>query len=136
MDSIQNLPPSCQIIQSVPINVFLDNLRKENSTNADYISNHRCPEMGELSPNFAVVDGLLLYRHKCFLTPSSPLKHHLLHEFHSTPIHGHGGVKKMLVSLSSLFYWPNMLRDVEIFVRACATCQQVNNQTAAPVGLL
>lgn len=32
---------------------------------------------------------------------------------------GHGGIKKTLVGLSNLFFWPNMRHGVELFVREC-----------------
>lgn len=70
--------PSCMMIQSVPISAFLDALRQDNRTSADYNSYHRRFDLGELSPDFTVVDGILLYRHKYFLTPSSTLKKNLL----------------------------------------------------------
>nr|GEX01345.1 prolyl oligopeptidase family protein [Tanacetum cinerariifolium] len=45
----------------------------------------------------------------------SKLKVLLLREFHDTPSVGHGGIKKTLVGLSTLFFWKGMLwEDVSI----------------------
>ncbi|GKC50052.1 ty3-gypsy retrotransposon protein, partial [Tanacetum coccineum] len=47
----------------------------------------------------------------------SKLKPLLLQEFHATPSAGHGGIKKILVRLSALFFWKGMRKPVEEFVK-------------------
>jgi hypothetical protein len=49
---------------------------------------------------------------------------------------GHGGVKHTLIRLSSVFYWPNMRKDVKQFIASCLVCQQTKCTTQAPAGLL
>lgn len=72
-----------------------------------------------------------------YVIPIDPsLKKKLLYEFHSSLMAGHGGIKKTLVALSNLFFWPNMRHDVEIFVRECEAFQQVKTLTTAPSSLL
>ncbi|GKA30288.1 ty3-gypsy retrotransposon protein [Tanacetum coccineum] len=57
-------------------------------------------------------------------------------EFHDTPCAEHEGVKKMLVGLSALFYWPRMRKSVEEYVKQCLVCQQTKYSTQAMCGYL
>ncbi|GKC44618.1 ty3-gypsy retrotransposon protein, partial [Tanacetum coccineum] len=57
-------------------------------------------------------------------------------EFHATPSVGHGGIKKMLVRLSAMFFWKGMHKSVEEFIKKCVVCQQVKNSTEAIGGYL
>ncbi|KAH9782770.1 hypothetical protein KPL71_009054 [Citrus sinensis] len=91
---------------------------------------------GSLTSDFSVQEGLLLFRHRYYLSPHSSLKTVLLKEFHKTPMAGHAGIKKTLVRLSSTFFWPKMRKDVEQHVAACLVCQQIKYSTQAPTGLL
>lgn len=63
-------------------------------------------------------------------------QNHLLTEFHETPMAGHCGIKKMLVSLSTLFYWEKMCKTMKEFVGECVVCQQTKYSTQAYGGLL
>ena len=49
---------------------------------------------------------------------------------------GHAGIKRTLIRLSSNFYWPKLRADVEKYIAACLTCQQIKYSTQAPAGLL
>ena len=55
---------------------------------------------------------------------------------HSTPTSGHLGVDKTYKRLTALYYWPGVYRDVAIFVRACATCQQTKVEQNTPADLM
>ena len=92
--------------------------------------------MGSLSSDYSLHDGLLFFKHRYYISPNSSLKALLLHEFHATPFASHGGVKRTLVRLATLFYWPRMRADVEQYVSACLVCQQTKYSTQAPAGLL
>lgn len=67
---------------------------------------------------------------------SSPLRNSIIHEFHSTPIGGHGGIQKPLKQNSIKFLLAGLKADVENFVKSCQLCQQSKNITRVPVGLL
>ena len=111
-------------------------LRQENSTLPDLVSLHQQFTTGSLSSDYSLHDGLLFFKHRYYISPNSSLKALLLHEFHATPFAGHGGVKRTLVRLATLFYWPCMWADVEQYVSACLVCQQTKYSTQAPTGLL
>ncbi|KAF7841378.1 Transposon Ty3-G Gag-Pol polyprotein [Senna tora] len=64
------------------------------------------------------------------------LKQKILTLFHASPISGHGRVTKTFKSVSELFYWRNLRKEVEIFVSECLVCQQVKPLTCKKQGLL
>ncbi|RVW71121.1 Transposon Tf2-12 polyprotein [Vitis vinifera] len=128
--------PSCLSFSSHPSLEFLTTLRQENSTLSDLVSLHQQFTTGSLSSAYSLHDGLLFFKHRYYISPNSSLKALLLHEFHATPFAGHGGVKRTLVRLATLFYWPRMRADVEQYVSACLVCQQTKYSTQAPAGLL
>ncbi|KAD6796308.1 hypothetical protein E3N88_07204 [Mikania micrantha] len=64
------------------------------------------------------------------------LRNTILHEAHGTPMAGHGGFLKTFKRVSAQFYWPNLKRDIRLFVQQCLTCQQHKYETLSPAGLL
>ncbi|GKD74771.1 ty3-gypsy retrotransposon protein, partial [Tanacetum coccineum] len=89
---------------------------------------HRRMDQGETLDDFHREHGLLLFRQRYFLGVESKLKEGLLAEFHSTPSAGHGGVKKMLVGLATLFYWKGMRRSIEEFIKKCLNLFAARNR--------
>ncbi|XP_057792974.1 uncharacterized protein LOC131009575 [Salvia miltiorrhiza] len=74
------------IAVSIPTTELLSQLRQENT---------RCPDLKELHQKFAehqlssdydVVDGILTFRQRYYISESSSLKPRLLHEAHATPM--------------------------------------------------
>jgi hypothetical protein len=45
-------------------------------------------------PDYKLLDGLIYFKGKLFLTTNSPMKQLLLEEFHATPIGGHSGIHR------------------------------------------
>nr|GEU37907.1 transposon Ty3-I Gag-Pol polyprotein [Tanacetum cinerariifolium] len=60
----------------------------------------------------------------------------VLCEYHDTPNSGHGGVKKMMVGLATMFYWRGMRKSVEEYIKNCRICQQTKYSTQAVGGHL
>ena len=60
----------------------------------------------------------------------------IIHELHSTPIYGHGGLTKTKKQVEKLFWWPSLLKDVTQFVKECPSCQINKSSTQKPAGLL
>lgn len=48
----------------------------------------------------------------------------VLQNFHTSPLGGHQGQKRMLSRIKSLYYWVGMKGDVVNFVRECDSCQK------------
>jgi hypothetical protein len=68
------------------------------------------------------------------------LQHTFLQEYHDTPTSGHPGVWKTYQALRHDYWWPNLQKDIEDYVKGCATCQAVKTIThcnvppIAPIG--
>ena len=59
-----------------------------------------------------------------------------IRESHDTPQAGHLGVDKTCNRLAREYYWPDMFRDVQTYVRLCPVCQRCKVEQASPVGLM
>ncbi|KAH9649714.1 hypothetical protein KPL70_026087 [Citrus sinensis] len=127
---------SCLPFLSRPSFKLLATLTLENSTLPEMINLHQQFAAGSLSRDYSLHNGVLFYRNRYYISPSSSLKAVLLAEFHSTPLAGHVGIKRTLVRLASNFFWPKMRMDVERFVAECLVRQQTKYSTQAPAGPL
>ncbi|KAJ9514787.1 hypothetical protein QJQ45_028458, partial [Haematococcus lacustris] len=68
--------------------------------------------------------------------PSSPLRAQLLHEAHDAHTAAHLGRAKTLARLQRHFYWPQMHKTVQEYVRTCDKCQRNKASNQLPPGLL
>ena len=59
----------------------------------------------------------------------------LLCKHHSSPTSGHFGVAKCYALLKSSYFWPQMSKDVKIFIKSCLQCQQNKVEQKKPIGL-
>ncbi|GJX95246.1 ty3-gypsy retrotransposon protein [Tanacetum coccineum] len=119
---------------SQPIVGLLENLKSENETLEELQVFHQQLDIGSEADGFWREQGLLIFRNCYYVGTESKLKALLLREFHDTPSAGHGGVKKMLVGLSALFYWRGMRKSVEDYIKQCMVCQQTKYSTQAVGG--
>ncbi|GKA24652.1 ty3-gypsy retrotransposon protein [Tanacetum coccineum] len=115
---------------------FITDLKEENASLKELLNLHRQLDMGAASSGFRHEHGLIIFQDRYYVGKESKLKKLLLQEFHDTPSAGHGGVKKMLVGLSALFYWPGMRKSVEEYIKQCLVCQQTKDSTQAMGGYL
>ncbi|GJY11691.1 ty3-gypsy retrotransposon protein [Tanacetum coccineum] len=121
---------------SQPLVDFLAELRGENEVLEELQHLHQKIDQGEELVGFRHEQGLLIYQDRYYIGAESKLKRAMLLEFHNTPSMGHGGIKKMLMGLSALFFWKGMHKSVEEYVKQCLVCQQTKYATQAPGGLL
>lgn len=101
-------------VLSTPQFLFIDDLRKELSSDVDYQT--KCQQVAvdpSLAPDYTVSNGLLLHKGRIWIPSTSRFKALLLKEFHETPIGGHAGVVKTLKRLSANFCWPAMRQDIK-----------------------
>ena len=82
---------------------------------------------------WSVVDGLILFKGRIFVSPSSDLLLSILESVHSA---GHEGVHKTVHRLRADFHVPNDRVVVQDFVRACSVCQRNKSEHLQPGGLL
>lgn len=90
---------------SMPIPHLLEAVRSECTTDPELIARIQRVQTGDEVTNFSIRDGILLYKNRYCIGSDSELKNKIPHEFHALPSAGHCGVKRMMVRLSSLFYW-------------------------------
>ena len=65
-------------------------------------------ESGNPPKGFSLVDGLLFFKSRIYLGPTSPLKSSILHHVHNGPLGGHSSYVKTLHRVKQDFYWPGM----------------------------
>lgn len=49
---------------------------------------------------------------------------------------GHPGMHRTLTLVERGYFWPQMRKDVDLYVRTCLVCQQDKVEQAKPTGLL
>lgn len=48
----------------------------------------------------------------------------ILNDFHILPSSGHAGIRRMINNIKRHYYWHNMEKDVQNFVKRCEKCQK------------
>lgn len=90
----------------------------------------------ERHPHLQDRKGLLLYKGKILVPPSSALRPALLQEFHNSKVGGHSGVFRTYRRLAQSFFWEAMKQDVKQHVAACDDCQRNKSEARSPAGLM
>lgn len=62
---------------------------------------------------------------KLLIVPSKFRPEVLLHG-HSTIWAGHRGIKRTKDAISKYYYWPNMSKEIALYVKSCPTCQKID----------
>ena len=93
-----------------------------------------CCKIRETGGPYAVRDGIL-YRilrsesqgeRQAVVLPRNA-RRRILKAAHDTPLTGHQGAMKCYHQVLSRYWWPNLWRDVQEYVRTCVTCQASKN---------
>ncbi|VFQ66499.1 unnamed protein product [Cuscuta campestris] len=119
-----------------PVPHIMQALRWENASLPDLQELHSAVTAGTAPSDVSAHDGLLYFKRRLYVSPTSSLRDQLLHEFHSTPVAGHQGRERTFRRLAQVFYWPSMRKDVRRFVASCLVCQMTKYSTQKPAGLL
>lgn len=130
--------PTSQLLAiTIPHGKFLQQLKSsfELDTQLQELI-QKVQEEPEQFPEYTVTNGLLFFKDKLFIPSSSPLKHMLLEEFHSSPLGGHSGFHKTFGRLMENVSWEGMKIDVTQFVGKCQICQQTKHPNHSLYGLL
>ena len=121
----------------MPRFVFLDDLRKELASLETFQDlRKRIQENLASYPDYALTEGLIMYKKRIWLPSNSSFIKQLLEEFHQSHTGGHMGIQKTLQRLHDNFTWASIKEDTRKFVTACATCQHTKYDNRKPVGLL
>lgn len=99
----------------------LTNVATTNPSNTSYLVRH----------------GDLYWRNHLVIPHDDPaLINQILLEFHAAPIWGHAGFLRTFHRIAQLFFWPNMRKDIRLFVKSCTVFQQAKTSNLHPTGLL
>jgi hypothetical protein len=72
--------------------------------------------------NWQQHDGLLYYCMQLYVPTAGRGQTDVFRQNHNDPIVGHFGAKRTLELVSRKYYWPDMVREVKAYTRACSTC--------------
>ena len=67
-------------------------------------------------------DGLLYFRGRIYVPPTSDLRRCIVFLCHDTKIAGHAGCFKMLEPVSQNYWWLNMSRSISQYISTCDLC--------------
>lgn len=93
-------------------------------------------QQGHVHEKFTLQNELLRKNGKICLGPDENLRKNIIKWQHCSPEGGHGGRDLTTKRLKSLFYWPGVNKDVNIFVKLCEICQAAKHDNSAYPGLL
>nr|CAB3494457.1 unnamed protein product [Digitaria exilis] len=112
---------------------FIDHLRHAQHDDPALVALRDEITAGTRATPWAVVDGMVTYDGRLYISPASPLLAELVAATHED---GHEGVQRTLHRLQRDFHSPNFRRLVQDFIRACSMCQRYKSEHLHPAGLL
>ena len=137
--SVDNPSPDASLyFISFPCPLWLDSLKDSYKSDGGYQdllfklvdSNHPPPA------GYSLQNGLILYKNKIYLSPTSSLIPLLLQQLHDSPIGSHSGYLKTFHRVKQDFYWQGMKSAIKDHIRCCEVCQRTKSDTSKPTGLL
>jgi hypothetical protein len=113
------------LVLSGPRFDFITRLRQAQLTDPALVGIRDEVRAGSRGAPWAVVDDMVQYVGRLYITPASPLLHEIPRAVHEE---GHEGVQRTLHRLRRDFHSPNMKQVVQDFVRECVTCQRYKSE--------
>jgi hypothetical protein len=80
--------------------------------------------------------GLLYYKHRVYISQSSPIKNNILNYIYDSPSLGHIGFERTLKRARRDFFWVVMKSDIQTYIKHCEVCQRAKGENKKPSGLL
>ena len=80
--------------------------------------------------------GRIRYRGSIYVPDNDELQLHIIQEHHDTALAGHPGWAKTFDLLDQEYYWKEMRRDVDRYVRNCQDCQRSRSSRHSTFGVL
>ena len=85
---------------------------------------------------YKLINDLIYDNGKCYIPNDENLKKLILVQNHDAPHRGHPGIQTTIQSISKVFTWFNLYKDVKEYVQSCPTCQFSKQDTTGTKGLL
>jgi hypothetical protein len=65
------------------------------------------------------------------VTGNQELQRKIIHNHHDLVAYGHPGISRTTELVSRFYWWPNLAKDVQSYIKGCAECQRhkINTQT-------
>ena len=89
-----------------------------------------------IDDRYRVINEIIYYRDRIFLTEGSQLKKKILQASHDSPLSSHQGFTKTYRAIRERFSWKGLEEDVLLHVRECVVLQRNKGENNHPVGLL
>lgn len=109
----------------------------------DYLESKKLPldvkskkKIIAMSKLYDLKDGVLVRKRteKTLIVVPESLVKCVIRNYHSKPTSGHLGVRKTLDKISKIYWWPNIKRNVQYFIKSCMPCQYCKPLYKKPVG--
>ena len=146
VDALSRVQPSADSLAqdaslyliSFPCSMWLDLLKA--SYNFDVVYQDLLSKLvdpNNLPPaSYSLQNGLVLYKNKIYISPTSSLIPLILQQMHDSPISGHSSYLMTLHRVKQDFYWQGMKSAIKDHIRCYEVCQRIKSDTSKPAGLL
>ncbi|KAJ8039583.1 hypothetical protein HOLleu_17347 [Holothuria leucospilota] len=98
------------------------------------------PTTDKIHQNFLLEDGVLRYQTTktkgSKLVVPKELVHRVIFHFHCTPTCPHLGIRKTVGRILGNYWWKELRRDVEAFIKRCHSCQFIKPVYQKPGGFM
>ncbi|GKG30467.1 putative reverse transcriptase domain-containing protein, partial [Tanacetum coccineum] len=81
-------------------------------------------------------DGGLYVAERIWVPVYGNLRTLIMNDTHTSKYFVHPGADKMYYDLRDLYWWPEMKKDIALYVSKCLTCFKVKEEHQKPSGLL
>ena len=58
------------------------------------------------------------------ITGTGPDKRKIIQAYHDVPAYGHPGINRTKELVAKYYWWPQLAKDIQEYVKGCAQCQQ------------
>ena len=79
---------------------------------------------GRITALVTYKDGMLFRKGKVWIPSDPSLRKLIMESEHDSRVAGHMGMDKTMELVDRNFYWPEMAKDIEDYVRSCEDCQK------------
>ena len=79
---------------------------------------------GRLTALVTYKNGMLFPKGKVWIPSDPSLRKLIMESEHDSRVAGHMGMDKTMELVDRNFYWPEMAKDIEDYVRSCEDCQR------------